>query len=82
MATQHDGVVVDSATYTTHAIARIFGVRGNDTIDRWVAGLGVPVARIGTRTFVSGQQFREAVERASRQSEGGAAKGDDDDSRS
>ena len=59
----HDGIIDDDRVYTTHALARVFGVKGNDTIDRWLADLDCKVVRIGSRTFVSGHEFRLAIER-------------------
>jgi len=59
----HDGVVEDGRVYTTVALARIFGVKGHDTVERWLLDLNCPAVRVGSRTLVSGQEFRRSVER-------------------
>lgn len=59
----HDGIIDDDRVYTTHALARIFGVKGTDTIERWLAELECPVVPLGTRRIVSGYTFRLAIER-------------------
>lgn len=66
MKTAHDGIIDDHRVYTTHAMTRIFGARGNDTIDRWLTELDCKATRDGSQTFVTGPLFRMTIEKNSR----------------
>lgn len=61
--TIHDGIIDDGSIYTTHALARIFGVKGEDTIERWLAHLECKIVTLGTRRIVSGHELRLSIER-------------------
>ncbi|QEG40398.1 hypothetical protein [Roseimaritima ulvae] len=63
-STIHDGIVDDDRVYTTEALARIFGVKQARTVELWLEQMECPIKHFGSRTFVSGHEFRLAVERS------------------
>lgn len=68
--TIHDGIVDDDRVYTTQALARIFGIKQPRTVEKWLEQMGCPMKAFGSRVFVSGHEFRLAIERS--ESNGGA----------
>lgn len=61
--TIYDGIIDDDRVYTTAAIARIMGVKQTRTVEGWLVEMECPMKPFGSRVFVSGHEFRLAIER-------------------
>ena len=59
------GMIDDSRTYTLAGLAEALGYRQSRSLERLLAEIGCPVARLGKKKLVSGHQFRQSIERKS-----------------
>lgn len=60
------GTVDDSKSYTIQALADTLGYKQARSVERLLREICCPVFSIGKRKMVSGRQFREALEKASK----------------
>ena len=59
----HDGIIDDDRVYTTEALATLLGYSKAESAERCCRTIGCRVKRVGRRAFVSGHEFRLALER-------------------
>lgn len=59
------GMIDDCRTYTLKGLAEALGYRQSRSMERLLAEIGCPVARLGKKKLVSGHQFRKSIERKS-----------------
>lgn len=61
--TSREGIIYDNCVYTTKALALIMGYRQARTAEAQLEKIGCDVKRVGVKSFVSGYEFRLAIER-------------------
>jgi hypothetical protein len=59
------GIIDDSKSYTTKALAELLGYRQCRSVDKLLRDISCPVFSSGNRKIVSGKQFRLALEKSS-----------------
>lgn len=59
------GIIDDSKSYTTKALAEILEYRQCRSVDKLLREINCPVFTSGNRKIVSGLQFRLALEKSS-----------------
>ena len=59
------GMIEDCRTYTLKGLAEALGYRQSRSMERLLAEIGCPIARLGKKKLVSGHQFRQSIERKS-----------------
>ncbi len=62
MSTPHDGIVYDHCVYTTKALAVIMGYKQARSAETQLEKIGCDIKRLGAKSFVSGYEFRLAIE--------------------
>ena len=59
------GIIEDSKSYTTKALAEILGYKQCRSVDKLLRDISCPVFSSGNRKIISGKQFRLALEKSS-----------------
>jgi hypothetical protein len=61
-STPHDGIIDDDRVYTTKALALLMGYKQARSAEEQCEKIGCKVKRLGAKSFVSGYEFRLAIE--------------------